>query len=227
MAELAPPLERVGSEPVSRKDKRLRRGPSITTYVVLLIVLFLSAFPFYWMFVVASQSTEAINAVPPAVIPGPNLWQHIQDVFDRVAFGRAMFNSAVVASTVAISQTLFCALAGFAFAKLTFPGRRTLFVLVVATMMVPTQLGVIPQFMLVKVLGWNSNLLAVIVPGLVTAFGVFWMRQHIGSAIPDEVIAAARVDGASNWRVFRSVVFPIDPPSRGRAGTVRLPVRLE
>ena len=218
MAELAPPLERVGSESASRKDRRLRRGPSITTYIVLLVVLLLSAFPFYWMFVVASQSTEAINAVPPAVIPGPNLWQHIQDVFDRVAFGRALFNSLVVASTIAISQTLFCALAGFAFAKLSFPGRRTLFVLVVATMMVPTQLGVIPQFMLVKVLGWNSNLLAVIVPGLVTAFGVFWMRQHIGSAIPDEVIAAARVDGASNWRVFRSVVFPMIRPAAAVLG---------
>ncbi len=129
-----------------------------------------------------------------------------------------MLNSAIVAGTIAISQTLLCALAGFAFAKLTFRGRRVLFVVLVATMMVPTQLGVVPQFMLVKVLGWNSNLLAVIVPGLVTAFGVFWMRQHIGAAVPDEVIQAARVDGASNWRVFRSVVFPMIRPAAAVLG---------
>jgi len=208
-------VEREGGSP---RQRRWRRGPGWLTYLVLGIVLFLSAFPFYWMFVVASQSTESINAVPPAMIPGPNLLTHIQEVFERVNFGRAMLNSAIVAGTIAISQTLLCALAGFAFAKLEFRGRRVLFVILVATMMLPTQLGVVPQFMLIKVLGWNSNLLAVIVPGLVTAFGVFWMRQHIGAAVPDEVIQAARVDGASNWRVFRSVVFPMIRPAAAVLG---------
>ena len=195
------------------RRRKLIKGPGVPSYVVLIGMLFVAAFPFYWMFVVASQSTEAINNVPPAIVPGPNLLYHIGEVFARVPFDRALMNSAIVAGTIAIFQTFFCALAGFAFAKLRFPFRNALFVLVVATMMVPVQLGVIPQFMIAKQLGWVNNLAAVIVPGLVSAFGVFWMRQYIGGAVSDEIIQAAKVDGAGTFRTFRSVVFPMIRPS--------------
>jgi cellobiose transport system permease protein len=196
-----------------RRRRRLIRGPGIPTYVVLIVMFIVSAFPFYWMFVVASQTSAAVNDIPPALIPGPNFLYHVGEVFARVPFDRALLNSAIVAGTIAICQTFFCALAGFAFAKLQFPFRNVLFVLVVATMMVPVQLGVIPQFLLVKNLGWVNNLAAVIVPGLVSAFGVFWMRQYIAGAVPDELIQAAKVDGASSFRTFRSIVLPIIRPS--------------
>lgn len=218
------PARPITTTPVTEAEApRRRRGriggrPGPSTYLLLTAVVVLSAFPFYWMFIVASNSTEAINDVPPAMIPGGNFFDHVADVFARVPMGMSLVNSAIVATTIAVSQTVLCALAGFAFAKLRFRGRRTLFWLVVATMMVPTQLGVIPQFIIVGELGWTSNLLAVIVPGLVTAFGVFWMRQHIGSAVPDEVIQAAHVDGASNFRVFRSVVFPMIRPAAAVLG---------
>lgn len=218
MAEMATQLGvQKGTRRWSRRP-RLHRGPGVPTYVVLGVMLFLSAFPFYWMFVVGSNSTEAINDIPPALIPGGNFWKHVQDVFDRVDFGHALINSVIVAGSIAIAQTLFCALAGYAFAKLTFPGRNLLFVLVVATMMVPVQLGVIPQFMMIKELGWTNQLIAVIAPGLVTAFGVFWMRQHIAGHVPDEILQAARVDGASNFRTFRSVVLPMIRPSAAVLG---------
>lgn len=206
------PVEDTDSRP-SRRRNRLSGRPGPSTYLLLTAIVVLSAFPFYWMFIVASNSTEAINDVPPAMIPGGNFFDHVADVFARVPMGMSLVNSAIVATTIAVSQTVLCALAGFAFAKLRFRGRRTLFWLVVGTMMVPTQLGVIPQFIIVSELGWTNNLLSVIVPSLVTAFGVFWMRQHIGSAVPDEVIQAARVDGASNLRVFRSVVLPMIRPA--------------
>lgn len=212
------PAAQSSDEPTRDRGKSHLGGPGILTYLMLAFILFLAVFPFYWMFVVGSQSSEAINNVPPALIPGPNFFDHVADVFDRVPMGRALLNSLFVASIVAAFQTLFCALAGFAFAKLKFRGRRLLFVLVIGTILVPTQLGVIPQFMIIKQLGWTNNLLAVIVPGLVTAFGVFWMRQHIASAIPDEVIQAARVDGASNFRVFRSVVLPMIRPAAAVLG---------
>jgi cellobiose transport system permease protein len=195
------------------RRRRLIKGPGVPTYIVLGIMLIVAAFPFYWMFVVASQSTEAINDIPPALVPGQNFLYHVGEVFARVPFDRALFNSLVVAGTIAVFQTFFCALAGFAFAKLRFPFRRTLFVLVVATMMVPIQLGVIPQFMIAQRLGWVNNLAAVIVPGLVSAFGVFWMRQYIAGSVSDEIIQAARVDGAGSFRTFRSVVFPMIRPS--------------
>jgi cellobiose transport system permease protein len=159
-----------------------------------------------------------MNNIPPAFVPGGNFLDNVSLVFERVPFGRALVNSAIVATAVAITQTLFAALAGFAFAKLRFPFRNTLFVVVVASMMVPLQLGVVPQFILIKELGWINSLLAVIVPSLVTAFGVFWMRMHIASAVPDEVLQAARVDGASTFRTFWSVVLPMIRPAAAILG---------
>ena len=94
-------------------------------------------------------------------------------------------------------------------------------------MMVPLQLGVVPQFMLIRELGWMNQLIAVIVPGLVTAFGVFWMRMHIASAVPDEVLQAAKVDGAGTFRTFWSVVLPMIRPAAADPRPVRLPGRLE
>jgi cellobiose transport system permease protein len=196
----------------------MKRGPRWPTYSFLLLMVFLSAFPFYWMFVVASNDTSAMNNIPPAFVPGGNFLDNVSLVFERVPFGRALVNSAIVATAVAITQTLLAALAGFAFAKLRFPFRNTLFVVVVASMMVPLQLGVVPQFIRIKELGWINSLLAVIVPSLVTAFGVFWMRMHIASAVPDEVLQAARVDGASTFRTFWSVVLPMIRPAAAILG---------
>jgi len=119
----------------------------------------------------------------------------------------------VIATVVGVGQALLCALAGFAFAKLRFPARNTLFLIVVLTMTVPTQLSVVPQYLIMSELNWVDTLQAVIVPGLVTAFGIFWMRQHIASAIDDELMHAARVDGATTWQVFWRIVFPLVRPA--------------
>lgn len=197
---------------------KLQRGPGWKTYLFLAIAVVISAFPFYWMFVVASNDTSAINNVPPAFLPGGNFFYHVEQVFDRAPFGRALINSAIVATTIAVAQTFFAALAGFAFAKLRFPLRNTLFVIVVASLMIPLQLGVVPQFMLIRELGWMNSLLAVIVPGLVAAFGVFWMRMHIQTAVPDEIIQAATVDGAGTFRTFWSVVLPMVRPAAAILG---------
>lgn len=213
MAELATPRTTTVSTVKSKPPKKLSRGPGVLTYIFLGIVLLISAFPFYWMFVVASNDTSAMNSVPPAFMPGGNFLTHAQQVFDRTPFGNALINSAIVATAVAITQTLFSAMAGFAFAKMSFPLRNTLFVIVVASMMVPLQLGVVPQFILISELGLMNQLIAVILPGLVTAFGVFWMRMHIASAVPDEVLQAARVDGAGTFRTFWSIVLPMIRPA--------------
>ena len=177
-----------------------------------------SAFPFYWMFIVASNSTEAINDVPPAMIPGGNFFDHVADVFARVPMGMSLINSVIVATTIAVSQTCSARWPASPSPSSGSGAGGRCSGWWSATMMVPTQLGVIPQFIIVSELGWTSNLLAVIVPGLVTAFGVFLMRQHIGSAVPDEVIQAARVDGASNLRIFRSVVLPMIRPAAAVLG---------
>jgi cellobiose transport system permease protein len=186
------------------------------TYVFLLVVVAASIFPLYWSFVVASHDNAAVYAYPPKLLPGANLFHNIGRLFDSgvvsVDFGKALINSAVVASVVTATTVFFSALAGFAFAKLRFRGRKLLFLLVLATLVVPVQLGLIPLYIEMIHFGWLNSVKAVIAPNLVTAFGVFLMRQYIVGAVPNELIAAARVDGCSTWRVFWHVVLPAVRP---------------
>jgi cellobiose transport system permease protein len=204
--------------PRRRKRKVSRRlgtaGP--LTYVILVLVAVISIFPLYWSLVVASHDNSAIAAYPPVLTPGTQLWHNIKRLFDsgevNVDFWKALINSFVVASIVTVSVVFFSALAGFAFAKLRFPGRNVLFVLVIATMLVPVQLGVIPLYIEMVHFGWVNHLQAVIFPNLVTAFGVFLMRQYISGAVPDELIDAAKVDGCYTLGVFWHVILPAVRP---------------
>ncbi|MEY2673167.1 MAG: hypothetical protein RL228_36 [Actinomycetota bacterium] len=178
-------------------------------YLSLGLITFLSVFPFYWMFVVASSGTEEISKMPPSLTPGPRFLTVIGHVYEVVDFTRALFNTAFVGVTVAVAQVLFSALAGFAFAKLNFRGRRFMILFVIGTMMLPSQLGIIPLFIMVSRLGWIDSLTALIVPALVSAFGVFWMRQVIDAQVPNELLEAASIDQAGVLRTFWHVVLPI------------------
>jgi cellobiose transport system permease protein len=201
-----------------RTDTRAPRRRSVNrlplwVYVVLSAIVFFSVFPLYWMFVVATTDSATATSLPPRVWPGGNFFHLAGLVFDTVPFVQALLNSVVIATVIAVGQALICALAGFAFAKLRFPGRNTLFVIVVLTMTVPTQLSIVPQYLIMSRLNWVDTLQAVIVPGLMTAFGIFWMRQHIASTIDDELMHAARVDGATTWQIFWRIAFPLVRPA--------------
>ena len=186
------------------------------TYVGLLLLVAFSVFPLYWSFVVASHDNSALGAYPPVLTPGGNFRENVDRLFNagivNVDFAKALVNSAIVASVVTISVVFFSALAGFAFAKLSFRGSKLLFVVVIATLIVPVQLGVIPLYIEMIHFGWINHLQAVIAPFLVTAFGVFLMRQYISGAVPNELIDAARVDGCHTMRVFWHVVLPAVRP---------------
>jgi cellobiose transport system permease protein len=185
------------------------------TYLWLTGGLLVSAFPVYWMFVIASSTEEAVAQIPPSVIPGSQLLVNLHEVFTMqdVYFVASLINSFIVSATVTASVLFFCSLAGFAFAKLRFRGRNGLMVVVILTLTVPNQLGVVALYILMGKLGWNGTLLAVIAPGLVTAFGVFYMRQFILQAIPDELIESARIDGALTMRIYWSIVLPAIRPA--------------
>jgi cellobiose transport system permease protein len=180
------------------------------------VVSLLSIFPLYWSLVVASHDNSAVAASPPVLTPGGALWHNISRLFNsgevNVNFWTALINSAIVASAITVSVVFFSALAGYAFAKLRFRGRKLLLVTVIATMLVPVQLGVIPLYIEMMHFGWINHLQAVIAPGLVSAFGVFLMRQFIIGAVPDELIDAARVDGCYTFGVFRHVILPAVRP---------------
>ncbi len=205
-----------------RPPTRLRTlwDASPLTYVTLIFSLVLSVFPIYWMIVVATRSNEVVGDVPPPLTPGGNFGANVGRLFDNpdAYFAKGLFNSAVVATAVTISTVFFASLAGFAFAKLRFRGKNMLLLTIIATMMIPTQMGIIPLYMIMVKLGWQSHLQAVVVPFLVTGFGVFMMRQYTAQAVPDELIEAARVDGCSTFRIYWSVVLPALRPAAGVLG---------
>ncbi len=187
--------------------------PRKATYVVLAVFVLGSLFPFYWSFLVASRDNGMLTERIPPFVPGGNFFANAARVFDTVPFWKALANSVIVSGTVTLTTVLFSSLAGFAFAKLRFRGRNKLFVFIVVTLAVPTQLGIIPLFIAMSELGWTGSLTAVIVPNLVTAFGVFWMRQYTVDALPYELIEAARVDGCSMIRIFWNVCLPAVRPA--------------
>ncbi|WP_407650834.1 carbohydrate ABC transporter permease [Actinoplanes lobatus] len=185
------------------------------SYLGLFAILAVSAFPVYWMFVIATSNDDAVMKSPPSVIPGDQLMVNLREVFtlQDVYFTASLINSLIVALAVTASTLFFCSLAGFAFAKLRFKGNNVLMFVVILTLTVPNQLGVVALYILMGKLGWNGQLIAVIAPGLVSAFGVFYMRQFIGHAIPDELVEAARIDGALTLRIYWTVVVPAIRPA--------------
>lgn len=203
-----------------KRPALLGRAPQDTpagvgTYLLLAVTVLFAAFPLYWMFVIATSTDEALANLPPAVVPGDQFMVNLREVFSlqEVYFAASLVNSVIVATVVTASVLFFCSLAGFAFAKLRFTGSRALMLFVVLTLTVPNQLGIVALYVVMGKLGWNGTLLAVIAPGLVTAFGVFYMRQFIVNTVPDELVESARVDGASTMRIYASIVLPAIRPA--------------
>jgi len=203
---------------ISKRKARFYDKPGWLTYGLLAAFFLGAVFPLWWSFVMASRQASDINAVPPVVIPGPNFLENVVKAFETVDFAKALINSIIISGTIAVAVVFFSTLAGYAFAKLNFKGRNPLMIAVIATMAIPTQLGIIPLFMLVSELKLTNTLGAVIIPGLVSAFGVFFMRQYLVDVIPDELIEAARVDGASMWGTFFHVALPAARPAMAVLG---------
>ncbi|WP_166134162.1 carbohydrate ABC transporter permease [Nocardioides ochotonae] len=191
----------------------MTRRPGFLVYGLLTAFVLGSAGPLYWSLIVGSHEADVATERIPPMLPGGHFFDNAQRVFETVDFWKALGNSLLVSTVCATSVVFFCTLAGYAFAKLQFRGRNGLMVFVVATMAVPTQLGVIPLFIQMAKLGWTGTVWAVIVPTLVTAFGVFFMRQYLLDAVPDELIEAARVDGCSMIRTFFNVALPAARPA--------------
>jgi cellobiose transport system permease protein len=190
--------------------------PGIFGYAFLVIVILLALFPLYWSFLMGSGDSSTINKQTIDWLPGGNFFKNASAVVDNpsVGFWKALGNSIIVSTVVAFSVVLFSTLAGYAFAKLKFRGSRGMLLFIIATMAVPTQLGIVPLFIAMSQwLHLSGSLLAVILPALVTAFGVFWMTQYLSQALPDELIEAARVDGASMIRTFWHVALPAARPA--------------
>ena len=189
--------------------------PSWFVYGALAVVLVASMFPFYWSFLIGSGDSSTIYDQNMSWWPGTNFIANVQTVIANPAvnFWKALSNSIIVSSVTAVSTVILSTLAGYAFAKLRFKGSGPLLIAVIATMAVPVQLGVVPLYIMMSKYGWTGSIGAVIVPALVTAFGVFWMTQYLSQSLPTELIEAARVDGCSMIRTFWHVALPAARPA--------------
>lgn len=217
----------------------LGRSPQDTpagwvNYILLTFIVLVGAWPIYWAGIMSTWGEDRVyrQGAPEFTI---GTWETFQFNFNiitqritapgypdygSVNFERSFMNSVIVVTIVVAATLFFCSLAGFAFAKLKFKGRDPLFYFVVLTLTIPAQLGIVGAYQIMEFLGWIGTLFAVTVPALVSAFGVFYMRQFIEDAIPDELIESARVDGASTFRVYLFIVVPIIRPAMGVLGLI-------
>ncbi|GAA1130135.1 carbohydrate ABC transporter permease [Streptomyces javensis] len=205
-----------GEKGRGRAGRQLHGGK--ITYAVLILFTVGSLFPLVWTAIAASRTNTRLAQTPPPLWFGGNLFNNLDKAWNGANMGTALLNTTVVAGTVAASTVLFSTIAGFAFAKLRFRFKNILLMLTIGTMMVPPQLSVVPLYMMVAKLEWTDQLQAVIVPTLVSAFGVFFMRQYLSQALPTELIEAARMDGASSLRIIWHVVFPAARPAMAVLG---------
>ena len=187
--------------------------PGFLVYALLAAFVLGSVFPLYWSYVMGTVTKERTLQSPPPLVPGGHFIDNAKRVFDQIDFWSALLNSVIVSSLGALSVVAFSTLAGYAFAKLRFKGSNTLMAFIVMTLAVPTQLALVPMLKQFSNLGLDGTLAAVTLPWLVTAFGVFFMRQYLVDAIPDELIDAARVDGCSQIRIVWTVAVPAARPA--------------
>jgi len=210
------PPKRARGPKAARAGGQMHAGP--IAYIILALFTIGSLFPLVWTAIAASRDNARLADTPPPFWFGANLFDKLELAWTDANLGEAFLNTTLVAGVSSLTIVFLSTIAGFAFAKLRFRGRNAALLIVIGTMMVPPQLSVIPLYMMVAELGWTDQLQAVLLPSLVNAFGVFFMRQYLLQALPDELIEAARVDGASSWRVIWHVVFPAARPAMAVLG---------
>lgn len=187
------------------------RAERVVVYVGLTLVALVMALPFYYMLVTAFKPTAEIAEPTVNLFVRKPTLQPFIDLFDGSLFWPSCLNSLIVAGLSTLATCILCPLAGYAFAKHRFPGRELLFVVLLATMMIPGTVLMVPGFLLMRDLGWLDTWAPLIVPGMAGAFGVFLARQFIAK-IPDSLIDCAKVDGLLEWRIFFQIVMPLSKP---------------
>jgi multiple sugar transport system permease protein len=188
-------------------------------YALLLLGLVLVLGPFVWMLLSSFKSQSELVRVPPTWLPEAWTLDNFDRLFTKLDFPRYFFNSVVIAGSVVVANVVFCSMVGYALAKLRFAGKNLIMLLVLATLMVPGSVTVIPLFVLMSKFNLVNTYWAVILPFAVGPFGVFLMRQFM-MAIPNDLLEAARVDGARELRIFWKVVVPLSWPAMAALGII-------
>ena len=219
MAELMRPTNQSQLDAAPRRRSPGAACGKFLLYAILIFWAVVSIFPFWWMLVCATRTTGEMFNIPLPLVPGPSLLQNLRGLLKVTPFARQYFNSVFVAVAGTAAQLFLASLSGYAFAKFDVRGKERFFLIILATMMIPSQLTLIPGFLLMSKLHWLNTYYALLVPGLVGAFGIFWMRQYIAEAVPSELLDSARVDGCHEFIIFTRIVLPIITPALAALGT--------
>jgi multiple sugar transport system permease protein len=189
-----------------------RKIGKIITYAVLILGTIIMVFPFVWMILTSSKTVSESMQVPPSILPAKIILDNFKDAIDSLPFVRMYINTGLMILFRVLFAVIFSSMAGYAFAKLKFKGKNILFGIVVMQMMLPSQIFIIPQYQMVAKLGMANTVFALVFPGLVSAFGTFFLRQaYMG--IPNEIGEAAYLDGCNQWQAFVKVMFPLTSSS--------------
>lgn len=188
-------------------------------YIALLTVVVITFIPLYWMVVAATLPQEEFFTLPPRLLPGTHFFENLAALEERFPYLRSVWNSVFVASVYTVLSLFLCSLAGFAFAKYEFKYQNVLFYFILATLVLPVQIMVIPMYLVVVQLGLFDTHLALILPFLANPVGIFLMRQSMMS-IPDSWLDAARIDGASEFQIFYRVALPAMKPMLAALGVI-------
>lgn len=186
----------------------------ILLYTVLLIGVLATLFPFFYMIVLATRGRTEIFSYPPPLWFGDSFGENYNQLMASLPFYRNILNSLFVSTMATVLTLFFCALGGYGFAKYDFKGKDKLFFLMLATMMIPMLLGVIPWYIMMTKFGWLNSFKPLIIPGAANAFGIFLMKQFMED-IPDELLEAGRIDGAGEFEMFYKIILPLSLPGLG------------
>jgi multiple sugar transport system permease protein len=193
------------------KRKRRELLPSVLVNGALLLLGVASLGPLLWMLSVSFMPPGQASSFPPPLLPDGATWEAYRQMFTQAGIGRRIFNSVLIATLATLLSLSFNVTAGYAFAKLPFPGRERVFKGLLGALIIPGQVGMIPLFLMLKYLGLVNTYAGVLVPSLASVFGIFLVRQYALS-IPDELLEAARIDGAGELRTFATIVLPALTP---------------
>jgi multiple sugar transport system permease protein len=189
-------------------------------YLMVALGAVVMLLPFYFMFVFASHSRTEIFNLPPPLFFGDSFMANMEILTNKIPFWRSLGWSLYVGLASTALTLLFCSMGGYAFAMFEFRFKQPLFTLVMGTMLLPSFLGMIPSFMIMDAFGWIDQPRALYIPGAASAFGIFMMRQFISSAIPRELIEAARMDGCGELGIYWRIVLPLLKPAMGTLGLI-------
>lgn len=189
----------------------------ISGYLVLSAVTLMMIVPFLWMLTTSLKPSGTEFTYPPQILPSTLDWSNYTRLFTLVPFGRYFVNTIIVTALTVLGQLVICAMAAYGFSRLNFVGRDTIFVIYLATMMIPFQITLIPLYLMIYKLGWVNTYQGMVVPGISSAFGIFLLRQAFMN-IPRDYQDAARIDGASEWRIFTRIFLPLTGPALATLG---------